>query len=47
MKYDNTFTGELKNTGQGYIQLRYILQLFFLIDKLRFFVGVSISNSQN
>lgn len=28
-KCDNTFIGDLESTEQGYMQLHYILQLFF------------------
>ena len=45
-KYDNLFIGDLENTEQSCIQFHYILQLFFEVDKLRFLVGISISNSQ-
>ena len=41
-KYDNTFTGNLENTEQSYIQLHYYN--YFL--SRRFLVWVSISNSQ-
>ena len=40
-KYDNT--GDLENTEQSYIYFHYILQL--ILSKLRFLVGISISNS--
>ena len=33
-KYDNTFTGDLENTEQSYIQFCYILQLFSSVGKL-------------
>ena len=45
-KYDNSFTGNLENTEQGYIWCHYILQLFFKVGKLKFLLGVSITNSQ-
>ena len=45
-KYDNLFIGDLENTEQSCIQFHYILQLFFEVDKLRFLVGISISNSK-
>ena len=46
MKIWNTyFQGDFENTEQSYLQFCCILQSFE-VDKLRFLVGVSISNSQ-
>ena len=44
LKYDKTFTGDLENIKQDYIQLTIYYN--FLVDKLRFLVGVSILNSK-